>query len=105
MDALPTTVTDAPASSRYEVRDGEGHLAGFAAYQRADHLVVLTHTEVDPAFEGRGVGSALVRGALDDLRARGVPVLPLCPFVRAFLGRHPEYQDVLYAAPASRAHD
>ena len=103
MDTL--TVVDEPAASRYEARTPDGRVAGLAAYQPAGPLVVLTHTEVDPAFEGRGVGSALVRGALDDLRERGVQVLPLCPFVRAFLGRHPEYGDLVYRAPASTARD
>ncbi|WP_218566715.1 GNAT family N-acetyltransferase [Vallicoccus soli] len=98
-------VRDAPERDRYEVHDEQGRLAGFAAYQRARGLVVMTHTEVDPAYEGRGLGSALVRGALDDLRAQGTAVLPLCPFVGAYIARHPEYRDVVYRAPASRGTD
>ena len=73
-------VLDVPDSNRYEARTPDGFLAGFAAYQIAGHLIVMAHTEVDPAYEGQGVGSRLVAGALDDVRRRGLPVLPLCPF-------------------------
>jgi predicted GNAT family acetyltransferase len=55
----------------------------------------MVHTEVEPEWEGRGVGSELVRGALDDVRARGLKVRPLCPFVRAFIERHSEYLDLV----------
>ena len=84
----------------------DGAEAGFAEYQLTHELVVFTHTEVDPAFEGMGVGSALVRWALDDVRADGSrTVLPLCPFVKAFIGRHREYVDLVYGAPASSVTD
>ena len=58
-------------------------------------MITLVHTDVDPKWEGQGVGSELVRGALDDLRARGLKVRPLCPFVAAFIRRHPEYEDLV----------
>jgi uncharacterized protein len=58
-------------------------------------VIVLVHTEVVPAVEGRGVASRLVSAALDDIRARGLRVVPICPFVRHYLGRHPEYGDLL----------
>lgn len=90
-------VTDNPDAGRYEARKGE-QVAGFAAYRLEGATITFTHTEVDPAFEGQGVGSVLVRGALDDVRARGLGVRPLCPFVRAYIKRHREYQDLL-AAP------
>ncbi len=80
----------------------EGSVAGFAAYRREPGVVVLTHTEVDDRFEGHGVGSALVRGALDDVRAQGHAVEPLCPFVRSYLDRHDEYAD-LVAGPGRPA--
>lgn len=90
---------------RYEALVG-GRVAGFAEYQLTDELVVFTHTEVADEFEGQGVGSALVQGALDDVRALGLrKVLPLCPFVRAWLGRHKDYRDLLYHAPPSTARD
>ena len=94
-----------PEESRYEaVVDGE--VAGFAAYQLTDELVVFTHTEVDPAYEGQGVGSALARGALDAVRADGTRrVLPLCPFIKEWIGRHRDYVDLVYGAPASTAKD
>ena len=97
--------THNPAEHRYEARlDGE--LAGFAEYQLTDHLVVFTHTEVDDAYEGKGVGSALARFGLDDVRADGGRrVLPLCPFIKEWIGRHPDYSDLVYGAPRSTAKD
>ena len=88
------------------VAEVDGTEAGFAEYQLTHELVVFTHTEVDPAFEGKGVGSALARFALDDVRADGTrAVLPLCPFIKAYIGRHREYVDLVYGAPASSATD
>ncbi|GAA2087790.1 GNAT family N-acetyltransferase [Actinomadura alba] len=89
------TVTDAESGSRFEARV-DGELAGFAEYMRTDRLVVYPHTEVDPAYEGRGVGSALARAALDDARRRDLPVLATCPFISGWMSRHPEYQDLAY---------
>ena len=92
-------VTNAPDEKRYEARV-DGALAGFAEYQLTDELIVFTHTEVDPAFEGRGVGSALARFALDDVRAAGTrKVMPLCPFIKGWIGRHREYVPLVYGAP------
>ena len=88
-------VVDAPERRRYEaIRDGV--VLGFAEYERTDELVVLTHTEVDPSLEGQGVGGALARAALDDVREQGLRVLPLCPFVQGWMRRHPEYVDLDY---------
>jgi predicted GNAT family acetyltransferase len=94
-----------PAEQRYEAHlDGE--LAGFAEYQLTDALVIFTHTQVDPSFEGKGVGSTLARFALDDVRSAGTRrVLPLCPFIKSWIGHHPEYADLVYGAPASTATD
>ncbi len=89
-------VTDNRAAQRYELRV-DGELAGFVQYRVRDGVVVLTHTEVDPAFEGRGLGSALARAALDDVRASGRSVLPLCPFIAGYVRRHPEYVDLVVA--------
>ena len=93
-------VIDNPEASRFEARlDGE--LAGFAEYQLTDQLIVFTHTEVDPAFEGRGVGSALARYALDQVRDAGTrKVLPICPFIKAWIGKHPDYIPLVYGAKA-----
>ena len=72
-------------------------LAGFVDYHAQPGLITVLHTEVDPAFEGQGVGSRLVEGMLDDIRARGLRVLPICPFVRAYVRRHPEVRDLVAA--------
>jgi uncharacterized protein len=80
--------------SRYEIRL-DGQLAGFAEYRRRDDSLVFTHTEVEPAYEGQGVGSALVRGALEDVRAQGTTAVPLCPFVKDWIEKHPEYKDLV----------
>ena len=98
------TVVDVPERERFEIRRG-GETVGFVAYQRAGRLVVLTHTEVDPSLEGQGVGSVLVRGVLDDLRREGASVLPLCPFVQAWMGRHHDYHDLDYRRPRSQVTD
>lgn len=89
------TVTQNAEQQRYEAHlDGE--LAGFAAYQPDDDVIVFTHTEVDSAYEGHGVGGSLVRGALDDVRSTGGhKVLARCPFVASWIDRHPDYADLL----------
>ncbi|MFC5745870.1 GNAT family N-acetyltransferase [Actinomadura rugatobispora] len=88
---------DNPDANRYEARVS-GDLAGFSQYIRTDELIAFVHTEVDPAYEGRGIGSALVRSSLDAARVQGVPVLAVCPFYTAWIARHPEYQDLLYTS-------
>jgi predicted GNAT family acetyltransferase len=73
----------------------DGRLAGFSAYVVGAGTLNVVHTEVDDAFEGHGVGSALVRQMLDQLRERtDVTVATSCPFVRAWLRRHPDYQEL-----------
>ncbi len=91
------TVTRNEDAKRWEARI-DGKLAGFAEYQTAPDLVVFTHTEVEPAFEGQGVGGALARHALEEVRAQGnTKVLPICPFIKGWIHRHPEeYGDLLY---------
>ncbi|MET0998488.1 MAG: GNAT family N-acetyltransferase [Marmoricola sp.] len=90
------------AEHRYEAYV-DGEQAGFAAYRLTGDTIVFTHTEVDDAFEGHGVGSALARGALDDVRRDGSRrVKPLCPFIRAWIDRHPDYAD-LVRGPATKA--
>lgn len=88
-------VTDLPDQDRFEARDADGTVLGVAAYRREPGLVVFTHTEVDPRHEGHGVGSTLVREALDAVRAAGDRIDPQCPFVRAFVADHPEYADLV----------
>jgi uncharacterized protein len=91
MSDQPVTVRDDAEESRFEAVDESGVVAGFAAYRRYPDRIVFTHTVVDDAFEGRGVGSTLVRAALDAVRDEGLRVVPQCPFVRAYIERHPEY--------------
>jgi uncharacterized protein len=86
------TVTDVPERERFEARDEAGALAGRLTYQLTGAIVVYTHTEVDPQFEGRGAGSALARAAMDDARAKGRTVVPICPFLSGWLDEHREYE-------------
>ena len=88
-------VTDNPAESRYEARI-DGELAGVAEYHLTKASIVFTHTEVLDGFEGKGVGSALARTALDDVRAKGERhVVPVCPFIHGWIDDHPEYADLV----------
>jgi uncharacterized protein len=89
------TVSDNPGELRYELHV-DGALVGEIRYRRrGDKTVVLVHTDVDPSREGEGLGAVLVRGALEDIRARGQRVVPLCPFVAAYIRRHPEYGELV----------
>ncbi len=90
---MTDTVRNNEGENRYELEvDGE---IAIAAYSNRDGALVFTHTEVPEALEGRGVASRLVKGALDDVRARGLKAVPLCAFVAAYFERHPEEQDLL----------
>jgi predicted GNAT family acetyltransferase len=91
---METTVRDAPDADRYEIRDGD-RLLGVAAYQRRGDEIRFTHTEVNPDAGESGLGSRLVRAALDDVRGKGLQVVPLCPFVRGWIERHPDYADLV----------
>jgi predicted GNAT family acetyltransferase len=90
------TVTDRPNELRYEI-EVDGEVAGFLMYRVEPGVLELVHTDVDPRWEGKGVGAALVQGVLDDVRARALKVRPYCPFVAAYILRHPEYQDLVAA--------
>jgi uncharacterized protein len=94
---MESTVVDNPSAGRFEIKV-DGQVAGFAAYRRSGATVSFTHTEIDSSFEGRGLGSKLARGALDAVRAEGSAVVPLCPFIRRYIERHPEYLDLVPAA-------
>jgi predicted GNAT family acetyltransferase len=91
-----STVVDNPAELRYELRvDDRDDVVGEIRYRTEPGLVVLVHTDVWPAYEGRGLGSVLIEGALADIRARGLKVVPICPFVAAYIRRHPEVADLV----------
>jgi uncharacterized protein len=103
--AVDITIADSPERNRYEARI-EGKLVGSADYQLTPHLIVFTHTEVSPASEGKGVGSALARFALEDVREQEhLKVLPLCPFIKAWIARHPEFIPLVFGPPASNVRD
>jgi uncharacterized protein len=86
----PAVVTDDREQSRYELRVG-GELAGFLLYKLRGDAISLIHTEVDPAFQGRGLATHLARFSLDDARKRGLAVLPFCPYVNSWIRKHPDY--------------
>lgn len=90
---MPNDVRDNPARHRFEL-DAEGHIA-FSEYKRDNGVVTIMHTEVPAALNGKGIGSALVRGLLGLIRAEGAKVRPICPFVKSYIAKHPEYADLL----------
>lgn len=91
---LMVEVRDKAEKRRFEAYV-DGRLAGFSAYELTDDEIVIMHTEVDDAYEGEGVGSALVRQMLDRIRADGeLKVTVICPFVTAWLRRHQDYQEL-----------
>jgi len=94
-------VRDNPEASRYEAIVG-GRLAGYAVYRPLPGALAFTHTDVFPEWEGRGIGGRLARAGLDDARARGLQVVPRCPFIGAWIRRHPEYEDLLSEEERSR---
>ena len=99
-DPTDPAVVDNPAARRYELRLDD-RVIGQIAYASEPGAVVLIHTEVSPEVEGEGFGSRLVAGALEDIRARGLRVVPVCRFAAAFIGRHPEYADLVAREPAA----
>lgn len=87
---MSTEVSDNPDASRFEITV-DGELAGWVDYRVDDAVYALPHTKVVPRFEGRGIGTTLVLGALDEIDARGGSVLPYCPFVPRVIRDHPEH--------------
>jgi len=84
------------ALRRFEL-DADGHTAA-AYYRLSPPIITFTHIEVPTELSGHGVGSALARGALEIVRAEGLKVVAQCPFIRAFIEKHPEFQDLLALA-------
>ena len=95
------SVRDVPDKHRFEAVV-DGRVAGFVTYRREGDALALLHTEVDDAYEGKGVGSALVKEVLAVARERGVGVLPYCPFVNAYLKRHRELVDLVPESERAR---
>jgi predicted GNAT family acetyltransferase len=90
---MSNNVRDNTERQRFEL-DADGHVA-FSNYKRSGGLLTILHTEVPKELEGRGIGSTLVRGVLDTARAQGLKVHAVCPFVKTYLDRHPDYSDLL----------
>jgi hypothetical protein len=93
-------VTDKPDAGRYEI-SVDGERVGLVTYRLSEGEISFNHAEINPAVEGRGVGSRLVAYVLDDARVRGLTVHPRCPFVAAYIEGHPDYADLV--APEDRS--
>ena len=93
-DQTQITVRDNPDEQRFEALDDSGELLAISTYRRYDDRIVFVHTEVDDDAEGQGVGSDLVRTALDQVREEGLRVVAQCPFVKEWIRRHPDYADL-----------
>jgi uncharacterized protein len=91
---MEPTIVDDEAVGRYEARFGPD-LAGFLDYVVKRDRIALIHTEVLPASRGKGIGELLAQFALDDARRRNLRVIVICPYVRAYVERHPEMQDIV----------
>jgi predicted GNAT family acetyltransferase len=92
--ALNYAIRDNAEKSRFEADLGDGSF-GIAEYRLGHGKIVFTHTEVPPAHEGQGIGSALIRYALKSARERGLKVIPVCPFFADYIKKHAEEQDLL----------
>nr|WP_295826705.1 GNAT family N-acetyltransferase [uncultured Azospirillum sp.] len=91
--SLQDKVRNNEERSRYELTVADS--TALVTYDMREGKIALTHTEVPGEMSGQGVGSALAKGALDDIRAKGLKVLPICTFIEAYIKRHPEYQDLV----------
>lgn len=94
------SVRDNSDEHRYEIARGE-EVGGWVEYELRDDVMTMIHTEIDGSYQGEGLGSVLARGALDDARSRRLSVVPVCPFVRRYIQRHPEYAELV--PPVRRA--
>lgn len=86
-------VRDNPDKHQFELVV-DGHTA-LAAYRLKPGVITFTHTEVPKDLGGRGIGSQLAKGVLDQARARSLKVVPLCPFIKGYIEKHPEYADLV----------
>ena len=90
-----------PEQHRYEIIVDDA-IAGIAEYEERDGRDVFVHTEIDPSYEGQGLGGKLAKGALDAENAAGRKIVPLCPFIAGYIGKHPEYADLVDAEMLGR---
>jgi predicted GNAT family acetyltransferase len=88
------TIADNPTAHRFELKKA-GVVAARSEYNLLQGAVMFTHTEVEPEFEGQGLGSKLAKFALDDVRSRGLQVVPVCQFIAGYIRKHPEYLDLV----------
>ena len=99
---MDLSVIDNEAKQRFEVL-ADGEVAGYAQYQLRGRRITVFHTEVEPAYEGHGVGSVLARGVLDSIKARRLDLHPTCPFIARYVRSHPnEYLDLVPEAMRPR---
>lgn len=98
-------IVHSAAQERYEAilspvgSDTGDEVVGYVDYVSEPYQVVLTHTVIREAYSGRGYAAQLVRAVLDDVRATGKQVVPVCSYVQRFIGQHPEYADLAVAVP------
>ena len=92
--AAAVETVDRPDQRRYELTV-DGDLAGWVTYRLSDRRITFIHTEVQPAYTGQGLAQRLARDVLDDARARGLRVRPLCPYIASYIRAHPAYQDLV----------
>ena len=95
MDDNNNAVSDNPAQHRFELAV-DGHIAA-AYYELAGGVITFVHTEVPPELGGKGIGSKLAKGALDQVRTRGLKVIAQCPFIKGWIDKHPDYAGLLKA--------
>ena len=93
-DSPAASVRRNPARHRFEL-EADGRAAGHLNYREREGVLELVHTEVDDAFQGRGLAAVLAKAALDDARAAGQRVVPSCAYVASYIERHPEYRDLV----------
>jgi len=91
---MAVTTHDEPSEHRYVI-EVDGERVGFVNYQLEDSRIALLHAETLPAHSGQGLAGRLTQTVLDDARARGLEVLPFCPYVSAWIRKHPEYADLV----------
>jgi predicted GNAT family acetyltransferase len=90
---MNNTVSNNKAQHRYELTV-DGHIAA-SYYEISGGVITFVHTEVPPELGGKGIGSKLIKGALDQVRVEGLKVIAQCPFVKAYMEKHPDYADLL----------
>lgn len=90
---MTDSVKNNAAEKRYQL-EVEGRIAA-TYYKLSDGVITFVHTEVPPELGGKGIGSKLIKGALDQVRTGGLEVIPECPFVKGYIEKHPEYADLL----------